>query len=69
MPGIWGIPRSSTRSIQKGTTPTQASPSKVSITSSVGMSGVNWSAGTGQCAKRRSFQRWLMAHGPVGGGQ
>src|SRR5579859_1876851 len=57
-----------TRSIQKGTTPIHAEPSKVSGTRPGGSSAPMADAGTGQCAKSRSFQRWVMAQCRRGSG-
>jgi hypothetical protein len=56
-------------SIQKGTTPTQPDPSKVSMARSSGSREVRSVAGMGQWAKRRSFQRWVMTQGDLGMGQ
>ena len=67
-PGTAGRNRGLTPLMRNGTTPSHASPSKVSRFRAGGTSGRNLSAGTGQCMKSRSCQLMLMAHGPVGAG-
>src|SRR5580698_1342901 len=63
-----GRPRMRTWSIQNGTTPTHAVPSKVSTVNDSGNKWVSSVAGIGQCANSRSFQRWVMTHGDFGKG-
>ena len=56
-------------SIQKGITPSQAEPWKVSTCKPSGTSGAIDAAGTGQCANSRSFQRCLISQRPEGNGR
>src|SRR5271170_1007040 len=66
---MMGRPRIWMRSIQKGTMPTQAEPSKVSTVRPEGSRRAICAVGSGQCAKRRSFQRWVMVQRVWGSGQ
>src|SRR6185437_12184252 len=68
MPGTRGRALKRMRSIQKGTTPIQAEPSKVSGTRPAGSRRAMDAAGTGQWAKSRSFHRWVTVQWRLGRG-
>src|ERR1700757_1585384 len=67
-PGSGGVHRSRTPLMEKGTMPSQARPSNVSMSSFAGMCGRNMAASTDQCANRRSCHDCAMIHGPDGSG-
>ncbi|XWK70376.1 hypothetical protein RBB80_13860 [Tunturiibacter gelidiferens] len=55
-----------TWSIQNGTTPTHAHPSKLSTSSPAGSNRAIASTAIGQCANSRSFHLCAMRHRPAG---
>ena len=64
--GSAGIPRSRTPDIRKGTSPSQARPPNLSISSRAGICGRNFSASIGQCANNKSCQTCAITQRPVG---